>query len=190
MEVYNTLGLNDCPADQWNAVDAETLQDELGAVRVLVNGPRYWVLDRIEAEGGVTSEGRQASFAGIDMALRGVLEVSVIGDVVGDELYTPNTIARSTGYTFYKDELVYLLVDPQGRVYIMQSYAQIVDPNLNIGELETLGERLKLPAGWRFEVTRLEENLVLSSDGETTVINDDFSNTYQLIPTAALLPYL
>lgn len=189
MEVFNTLSFNECPADLWETIDAETLKKDLGALQVVVNGPRYWVLDELVGEGGVTSEGVMANFNGIDMALRAVLEASVMGNVVGEELYTPNTVARSTKYTFYENEFVYLLVDPlQGDVYIMQSYAQIIDPELSIDDLETLGERLDLPEGWRYEAVRLSKDFVLSSGGQTTVINDDFLNTYQRISTQSLIP--
>lgn len=189
MEVFNTLSFNECPADLWETIDAETLKKDLGALQVVVNGPRYWVLDELVGEGGITSEGEMASFNGIDMALRGVLESSVMGSVVGEEFYTPNTISRSTSYTFYKNELVYLLVDPvQGDVYIMQSYSQGIDPNLSIGDLTTLGDRLELPEGWRYEAVRLSKDFVLSSGGQTTIINDEFASTYQRIPTQALIP--
>jgi hypothetical protein len=41
IEIYNTTGLNDCPAEQWNALDLEKLRKEFGAVKVQKNGPHY-----------------------------------------------------------------------------------------------------------------------------------------------------
>lgn len=180
MEVYNTLGFNECPADLWNAIDEAALTEELDAVSVVINGPRYWVIDELVSEGGVTSSDEVETFNGIEMALRAVLEVRLSGNVVGDELYTPNTVERSTRYTFYEGELVYMLVSPQNETYIMQSYSQQIDPDLTLAGLETLGDRLDLPEGWRYEVIELSEEYVLSSGGETTVINDNFFNTYQI----------
>jgi hypothetical protein len=178
-QIWNTLGLNDCPADAWAALDAAALQAELGALNVRLNGPRYWVLDEIGAVGGVTTSGERALFGTLEMQLRAVLESRMGGDLVGEQLYTPNTVQRDTRYVFYADELIYTLTDPDGNVYVMQSYAQIIDPALTIDDLETLGERLTLPEGWRYAATRLETDFILLSSGETTVIQDDFLNTYQ-----------
>lgn len=38
--VYNTFPLNDCPADLWDALDADALAREYGAAAALLNGPR------------------------------------------------------------------------------------------------------------------------------------------------------
>ena len=182
-EIYNTTGLNDCPVDQWAALDAKELREELGAVDVKLNGLRYWVMDEIMEVSPVSGEDVVATFGGIDMQLRAVLETPIGGDLVGEELYTPFTVQRDTGYIFYAGKLIYQLISPEGDVYVMQSYAQIVNPNLTLEELETLGDDLNLPEGWRYEVVRLEEDFMLLSDGGTTVINDDFNNTYQLVTT-------
>src|ERR1700747_2422645 len=55
-DVYNTLGLNDCPQAAWGAIDTGKLASELGAVRVIRNGPRYFIMDRL-ASGEPTSNG-------------------------------------------------------------------------------------------------------------------------------------
>ncbi len=178
-EIWNTLGLNDCPADQWAALDAEALQNELGAVNVRLNGPRYWVLDEITALGGVSAAGNRATFGDIEMEQRAILETRLRGDLVGDQLYTPNTVQRDTRYVFYAGEFIYTLHAPNGDAYIMQSYAQIIDLELSIDDLETLDERMNLPEGWRYEAIRLEADLIALSGGETTIIQDDFLNTYQ-----------
>ncbi|MDX2138832.1 MAG: hypothetical protein SF123_12125 [Chloroflexota bacterium] len=178
-QIWNTLGLNDCPADAWAALDAAALQAELGALNVKLNGPRYWVLDEIGAVGGVTASGERAVFGTIEMQLRAVLETRIGGDLVGAQLYTPNTVQRDTRYVFYAGELIYALTDLNGNVYIMQSYAQIIEPELTIDDLETLGERLTLPEGWTYAAVRLEADFILLSGGETTVLQDDFLNTYQ-----------
>jgi hypothetical protein len=178
-QIWNTLGLNDCPADAWEALDATVLQAELGALNLKLNGPRYWVLDEIGAVSGVTASGERAVFGTIEMQLRAVLETRIGSDLVGEQLYTPNTVQRDTRYVFYAGELIYTLTDPDGIVYVMQSYAQIIDPELTIDDLETLGERLTLPAGWTYAAIRLEADFILLSGGETTIIQDDFVNTYQ-----------
>jgi hypothetical protein len=185
-EIWNTLGLNDCPAEAWTQLDAAALQEELGAVNVFLNGPRYWVLDEIGALGGVTSADNRATFGTIEMAQRAVLETRLRDDLVGEQFYTPNTVQRDTRYVFYAGELIYTLTDPSGVVYVMQSYAQIVDPELIIADLEMLGERLTLPEGWRYAAVRLDFDLILLSGGEATVIQDNFYNTYQQADAALI----
>lgn len=179
-EVYNTLGLNDCPADSWATLEADALKAELEALNVILNGPRYWVLDEISAVGGVTAEEKPTTtFGELEMKLQAIVETRITGNLVGKEVYSPNTVERDTRYVFYGGELIYVLTSPDDTVYVMQSYAQIVDPNLTINDLETLGERLNLPEGWEYRPIQLEEDFVLTSNGQTTVITDDFSNTYQ-----------
>lgn len=185
-EIWNTLGLNDCPAAEWAALDAEKIKAELGAVNVRLNGPRYWVLDEISAVGGLTAAGEQATFGTLGMKLRAVLETRIGSALVGDQRYTPNTVQRDTRYVFYGGEYVYTLNSPEGDVYVMQSYAQIIDPELTIDDLKTLGERLTLPEGWRYVAVRLDSDFILLSGGETTIVQDDFLNTYQR--TKAPLP--
>lgn len=179
-EIWNTLGLNDCPADVWAALDADALRQELGALNVRLNGPRYWVLDEITAVGGLTAAGERQTFGTLETELRAVLEMRLRGDLVGDRLYTPMTVQRDTRYVFYAGRPVYQLVSPAGEVYTMQSYSLLIDPALTIDALDKLGERLNLPEGWRYQVVRLDRDLILLSAGETTILQDDFLNTYQL----------
>jgi hypothetical protein len=76
---------------------------------------------------------------------------------------------------------VYELTDPDGAVYVMQSYSQKLDPTLSADQLAGLGARLKLPAGWTFSTRVLDAELeVRDVDGIAVVVQDDFENTYQL----------
>src|SRR4051794_685358 len=43
--VYNTQGLNFCPADQWNALTVDEVDREYGSQTARLNGPRYWTMD-------------------------------------------------------------------------------------------------------------------------------------------------
>lgn len=45
IEVYNTYLLNDCPAAGWASVDAAAIKAEQMADVVILNGPRYWMMD-------------------------------------------------------------------------------------------------------------------------------------------------
>ena len=58
---------------------------------------------------------------------------------------------------------VFLLVRPDGVRYAMQSYAQIIDKSLSYDDLSALASRLKLPAGWRYEVMKPDTDLMLGA---------------------------
>ncbi len=183
-EVWNTLGLNDCPGDQWSALDAAALKQEFRAANVALNGPRYWVLDEISAQGGVTSSGQTATFGGIQMTLRAEVQLS-LQDLLSQQPYHQHTVQRDTRYAFHAGLPVYELVSSAGEVYVMQSYAQIIDPTLTIDDLADLGSRLKLPRGWSYRVVTPEADLVLVAADHVTVIQDDLDNTYQLMTPAS-----
>lgn len=178
VEVYNTLGLNFCPAGEWAKLDAKALAKQRGLTAVKLNGPRYWTIDAIEAK-GATANGKIADFGGVPMVLRATLATKLWQGSVGDKFYTPNTVKRTTVFHYKAGWPVYELVSPKGEVYMMQSYAQIVDPKLSIANLPKLGERLKLPKGWRFQTRLLEADCALTAEGVAYVINDELYNSYQ-----------
>lgn len=176
--VYSTFGLNDCPAAEWNALTEEEVNKAYGSESAKLNGPRYWVIDKLVGSGSTTT-GKTFNFGGIEMALRATVETKAGQGTVGDEIYIPNQVQRDTVYTFNAGQPVYELTSPEGDVYVMQSYSQIVDKDLSIDELASLGSKLKLPAGWTYSTRTLAADLVLEIDGLAYVINDDLYNSYQ-----------
>jgi hypothetical protein len=179
--VYNTLGLNFCPADQWAKLDARALAKQFDVSRVKLNGPRYWTIDGIEAS-GATKAGEIATFGGIAMVKRATLTTKLWQGTVGDKFYKPNKVARSTVFHYRAGRPVYELTAPNGDAYMMQSYAQIVDPKLSADDLAGLGARLKLPKGWSYRTRVLDQDYALKADGVAYVINDDLYNSYQRRP--------
>jgi len=180
--VYNTLGHNDCPDDIWSTYDAEALAEQYGVTQAVLNGPRYWVINEIE--GNDTSQtSKVVNFNGMEMRLVAQLELDLSAIARSrngeNEKYSITEVQRSTTYTYYAENMVYELTSPEGDVYRMQAYSQIVDPELTIDDLETLGERLDLPEGWTYEARVLDETEELIVDGLAFVIQDDFNNTYQ-----------
>ena len=179
--VYNTIGLNNCPAEQWEALDPEQLKEEYQANDIIFNGPRYFMMD----ENSLAEPGEVASFDGLEMRHLATLELpagSLIGDNLEGQPYTENTVDRETEYVFRGGLPVYELVSPDGQVYVLQSYSQIVDPTLTEDDLPNLGDRLELPEGWQYRVRELDEDLVLRTvGGEAHVIQDDLKNTYQRV---------
>jgi hypothetical protein len=177
-EVWNTMGMSDCPQDQWEALDAQTIATDRGAVLALLNGPRYWTLDSIDTDlrqgAPETTFGEIAMFRAATVAL---------GDELPDQTpYTERPVARETVFGFDADREISELVSPDGTTYVMQARSQIVDPDLQEADLATLGDRLELPDGWEYRVRTIDEPLrLLSTDGVATVIQDELQNTYQRV---------
>jgi haloalkane dehalogenase len=173
--VYNTVGLNDCPADKWNALNADKLKKELKAAAVIMNGPRYFIMDR----NALLNPGGVSNFDGLEMRLVAQLELK---ERQKRTPYTENTVDRQNQYVYERGKNVYQLAAPDGRVYIMQSYSQEIDKTLNEEGLQTLASRLKLPKGWQYRIKKVDDDLVVrNAAGKAHVIQDDFRNSYPLI---------
>jgi hypothetical protein len=175
--VWNTFGLNNCPAAQWNSLQAGPLARELGDTFVVLNGPRHFLMDSVSAvTGGVRA------FHGLRMRKAATIPIRSAADLVQTP-YTDRTIARTNTWRWKRGRTVFELVAPGGDTYVMQSYAQIKDPTLTLAKLATLGRRLKPPPGWRYRTRRLTQDVVLIARGSATVIQDELQNTYQLATT-------
>lgn len=64
---WNTSGLNDCPSEDWEALDFGSIRQELGATVLRENGPCFWVFDA-----GVQNENEDAEqrfFGNIEFGL-------------------------------------------------------------------------------------------------------------------------
>ncbi len=67
----------------------------------------------------------------------------------------------------------------------MQSFSQQVDAGLTEADLATLGDRLNLPDGWRYEARTLDADLVIDfGDQPARVLQDELQNSYSQIPVA------
>ena len=167
--------------EAWGRVATEAqVNGEYGSQASKLNGPRHFVMDHSAAEGSSAS-GEIFTFGGIQAKLVARLTTQLGEPTVGDEYYRPNRVQRETQWTYDRGKLIYKLIDPSGAIYVMQSYAQIVDPNLTIDQLADLGSRLNLPEGWRFETRRLRHTMTMTAEGMTSVVNDELLNTYQVM---------
>lgn len=176
-DVYNTVGLNDCPAEQWAALDADEIAREYRARQAELNGPRYFTMDHNE----VQSMGPVVMFDSLAMRRVGQIELPP-GSALGDaqqEPYVPHTVDRDTRYVFLAGRPVYQLVWHDSATYVMQSYSRIVDSTLAYADLDSLGARLKLPSGWSYRVVTPDSNLTVASNGQAHILQDDLLNTYQ-----------
>ena len=176
-EVYGTQFLNDCPQEQWDALDPTALADELGAVAVKLNGPRYWVLDGI----GVKVDAMEPVLREFNGLLMRRLAVIDLGDTPTTSPYAEVKVDRGAVFFFDAGRPVYELVSPNGLSYVMQALCVGVDPAMVEADLGTLGDRLSMPDDWSYRTRVLDEELVIDTTATVaTVLQDEFENTYTL----------
>ena len=179
--VWNTLGLSDCPQAAWEAVDPVAVAEAQGALAVVPNGPRYWLVDTIEKvapAGGSLPERRQAEVGGLEMFVAATVAISP-EQVAGRAPYRETSVDRRTRFTFLAGAEVYELVAPDGAAYVMQSWSQQVDPTLGEADLAGLGDRLELPEGWTYRTRTLDADLVVVTvEEDARVLQDELENSY------------
>lgn len=177
--VYNTLGLNDCPDELWKELDPKRIRKQHKALAVILNGPRYFLMDATEVESRIERD--PVTFGRLPMRRLATVRIPLLKLLGGlrRKPYTENTVVRTTVYTFKAGREVYELLSPEGRAYVMQSYSLEVDPLLNEKHLQTLGARLQLPQGWQYRVRQLNQEWNVRVEGKAYVLQDELRNSYQ-----------
>src|SRR6185503_5870352 len=72
-QVWGTQGPSECPQEAWEALDPEQLRVEFGATRVIMNGPRHWLIDAIQAE--MLPDGPSMMFGELEMRQLATVQV-------------------------------------------------------------------------------------------------------------------
>jgi hypothetical protein len=173
--VYNSFPLNDCPAELWSALDPHAIAAENGAAAALLNGPRYWLMNAIEKE----RQGSQMTktFGGIEM----ILQATVLLSSMNPAPFSVNKVSRHTVFVFNAGEEVYELIDPHGKRWVMQTWSQVTDPNLEREDLAGLASRLELPDGWSYQPRVLTDELRVDTRSQAAqVLQDNLTNSYSL----------
>ena len=186
---FNTLGFNNCPEDWFsnitNVTIANAYYDQYGVMpySAAPNGPKNFVMDILNQT--IPDPQPNLTVNGETLGLRGIVSVPAGTPLAGASPYHLITIARNSTWTYLKDSLVHLLIDPNGTVYTMQAYSKQVDANLTSQDLDStnIGGKLQLPSGWRYETRQLNERLDNVANGATNTIGDNLRNGYQITPT-------
>ena len=176
--VYNTIGLNDCPAIQWKKITVAQIKQKSKSFFVYLNGPRYWVIDGFENTQLTHPE--KKLFGDLQMREEGVLHLSLLDIIRRSVSYCNHQVERKTTWIYKAGHPVYELINPAGQVYVMQSYSIEKSP-LTASTLAGLSAILKLPKGWHFRTGVLTKDAYLTAvDNKAVVVMDDLLNTYQL----------
>jgi hypothetical protein len=175
--VFNTYPLGDCPADQWAAIDPQAVATAEGAALALANGPRYWLMDEV---GRDTADVITKTFG--DIPMNRYATVSITDPKSVGIPFSPQKVDRKSTFTFRAGQTVFVLTDPDGRRFVMQSWSQQRDPALSEADLAGLAPRLELPAGWTYGAETLTDDLVVGESRlPAEVLQDNLLNSYSLI---------
>lgn len=174
VDIFNTVGLNDCPPDEFAAVDMAKVQADNGALLATRNGPRRWVIDAI-----VSGE------AGEPVDMDG-LEMRAVGSIEPPSLtpppFTEIKINRRTIWRYRKGRTMRMVVSPEGRHYVMQAYSRAPGSTVRESDLNGLGSdpATMLPEGWKFKTKVVKrKQLDLKAAGSATIVRDGLGSVYQ-----------
>jgi hypothetical protein len=183
--VYNTWGLNggdttrdSSPPALLDKIDVKEMAKKFGMLAVFKNGPRLWTLDWIEVE-----MGKELDFGSMKARWVNWLDLKGLSLKPGEVAYKNITVGRHTRFGFDQGKQVFLLDDPEGNSWAMKSFSLITHPDQRFEDLPTLGNRLKLPPGWKFRAPVLDKAPILTPDsnGIAHITQDDFGNTYDRV---------
>ncbi|HXW21012.1 MAG TPA: hypothetical protein VEK35_10960 [Roseiarcus sp.] len=171
----------ECPPDKFAAIDPKALADELGASSVLMSptpqsARRYWVADEIWDYG----VGETIDFHGVKAAWTASMSPELLSNMISTP-YTAAEMRQESERLYAKGAKVFLIHAPDGKTWVMQSYATEVDAELTFDRLSELDNALKLPDGYRFEVATLRQDLTIDSrraGGLAHVLRDELHNVY------------
>src|SRR5215469_7999509 len=136
--IWNTTSACDPTPEQLDALDADAVAREHGALRAWLNPARHCMFDRLD----VWEVGEDRTFDGISGTWVSVVPAGDLTEVTDRGSYDPRYVYRTDTLTFSKGRYVYLLVEPDGEVFVMHSLSQHVDPTLSEDNLRQLAGRL------------------------------------------------
>ena len=182
---YNTTGLNGSEDSQDSAPQSiagtltpQAIAKQYQAALVVISPPRRWTIDWL-----ADRVGNVRSFGGLNAAWMGDRPAPNAMDTAkpAAKAYRPMVLPRTAVEGFKKGSKIYLLDDPKDRTWVMRSYTDKDLKDLTIDGLDGLGDRLALPAGWKFRVAVLPKELILEpKSGLGVFIEDDKENLYDL----------
>ena len=151
-KVNNSYNLNNCRQGWWESLDTGELAAEAGADLVTLNGPRYWLMDKVV----VTEPGPISTFAGKEFREVATIDLTKVG-LAPPPAYTQVKIQRGTKFVFRRDRPVFELTDPNGRQ--LRDAVLLADRRSRTSsydQLRGLGDRIGLPDGWSYRSHQAE----------------------------------
>ena len=164
------------PQELVEGIDFDKLKTDFGLLGASLNGPKIWTPDWMEAE-----IGKERDFNGIKAPWVAQLDLKKGGAVADVTPYEPMTIARKSRLGWNKGVEVMILDDAEGNAWIMKGFELGLGPKFAYEDFLANGKGYfkKLPAGWKFRVTTLEQDLIETPEnGVAMIMSDEFFNIY------------
>ena len=160
-------------------LDLESIKQEYDLLSVFFNEPRFYIYDRLEVPTGL-----ERNFNGLKMNWVASSHMKKPEGDMSDKSwlrYKRTPVERSTTITYRAGKPVFLLDDPDGKVWVMKAYRDSYGQSYET--LSSLGERYKeLPKGYKFRLAVLDKDLILKPTGSVaTIMQDEFENTYDYL---------
>ena len=184
-QVYNTSGTVQCTAAKFDPINADALAKQVGALKVIKNPPRNWLMNELWAY----DAGQTYNFDGVKATWMASVKIPPeILEIIGKgghpfAPYKPTVVSRHSKYLWKKGSTLYMLRDPDGKPWVMQAYTNLVDKSLTLNDLPNLGAKLKLPAGWKYEAKTIDRDFTYDPPKDTgyqvRAVSDDLQNVYQ-----------
>jgi hypothetical protein len=165
-------------------IDVDALKSEYNLLGAWLNGPKIWTPDWSEV-----MVGKVRDFNGIKAPWVAQLDMKTAGPVAGVTPYEPMTIARESRMGWPAGTRVMLLDDAEGTTWILKGFQLGLEPRFEYEDFLENGASYfeKLPAGWKFRVVTLEEELIETPEnGVATIMADEFFNVYDRTGTGQM----
>jgi len=201
LPIMNTTGYNTCP--NYSALQGQTIIDSYnatyypgnpyglpsGAYDIIVDWPRNWIFDQgfSATTGATVSLVLDVPYPNVPGEPTTTFGFAAYNTDVTGLAYVPSSAERDATWTYFANNLIFQLLDPSGNLYVMQSYARFVDPNLtyeNLQNVDYMTSELDLPAGWRYSVAQLAEQFDNNSEGNAILVQDALGNSYMQVDPA------
>ncbi len=185
VSIYNTTGenagddtRNSAPASYAEHADVKKIAKRYQATAAWISPPRYWAVDWIADRVGAVR-----NFDGLDAVWMGNGQAAELrlSAKPPPGAYRTIPFSRTAIEGFKKGSKVYLLDDAKGHTWVLAAYTAAGAPGGAIDELNSLGDRLKLPQGWKFRSVTLDRDLILEPKGGfAAATEDDKGDIYHL----------
>jgi hypothetical protein len=157
-------------------IDFDMLKANYGLLGASLNGPKIWKPEWSEAQ-----VGKVRDFNGIKAPWVAQLDMKKAGPVADVTPYEPMTIARDSRIGWSEGTRAMLLDDADGNTWIMKGFQLGLKPRFDYDDFLANGASYfqKLPPGWSFRVTTLDQELIETpANGVALIMADEFFNVY------------
>lgn len=170
----NLLILNDIDNVLSEKEFSELDKNSLSADIVRISGPKISLFDQISQSKQI----EKIKVLGHEWCLLASSDPSLVADM-NIKSYEKLPIRRYSSYLYRKGSQVYELISDKGEIYTMLDFSRARNHDLTLESLVDLGSHLSLPEGWSFRTRVLHEDLILNSEKNSYVTQDEYQNTYQ-----------